>query len=288
MKAEIIRKQPLENVQDIVAMEVIKGMMYLLSHSGKKLICLDPYLNSKFQLDLPGFGAQNSNCTITSFAINGYPHLMIIEHQINQNQLSGWLVKLPTPYNRKPLIWQKDLSDWYSLFEMHEEFAVQQPAIKTAIAGSDYFALISEGKNYSTILYFNKEESIEYFQNHTESAPFPQLDKLEFTNDQNDHLTLIDNLVYNDVWFGLSNNAENKSFIHYRHSTSFEQIRGLETKPLALTGQQLMVTEGSEQFTGQITCLGITENPEPGIYMAVAIEQLGAQTYIQLIEINLN
>jgi len=288
LKAEILKNQVLENLSDIEALEVINGMTYLLSPTQSKLICLDPYLNLKYQIELPGYGKENTNSSLTSFYINDYPHLFAIEFCKEKNLFTGWLIKLPTPYNRKHLVWQKELSDWYMLFEMHEDFSVQEPAIKTTITGSDYFALISEGKNTSRVLYFNKKETLEYFQGHTESAPFPQLETLKFAENTEYTLELKDCLVYKDWWFGLSKNEKDEGIIHHRESQQFENIRGQETTPLAIPGQQTFLTKNSTPYTGQLKCFGITENPESGIFMAVAIEQLETTAAILLIEITID
>jgi hypothetical protein len=285
LKAEIVKKQLLENFSGVNALEIIKGMIYILSASQKKLICLDPYLTIKYQIDLSDLCNEESNFTITNFQINDYPHLLVLEFGKKNSHFAGWLIKLPTPYNRKHIVWQKDFGEWYNLFEMLDDFAIRQPTIKTALTGSDYFALIAEVQNTFKILYFNKEEAIEYFQGHTESAPFPQMEDFIFSENQESELTLVDSLVYTNLWFGLSKNGQNEVFIHYRESKNFERIRGQEATPLDSVVKQTMLAENHKPFVGQLENFSISGNPEQGIYTAVAIEQMQAGMAIQLIEI---
>src|SRR5690554_5214986 len=115
LQADIIKRTKLEGIPSASGLTVLNGMLYITGDDSPYLFVLNPYLElvKKYQLFDP---EQIENDRIpkkikpdfestTHFEINNFPHILILGSGSKSSKRDeGYLIKLPTRYNRNPII----------------------------------------------------------------------------------------------------------------------------------------------------------------------------------------
>jgi hypothetical protein len=188
MNIHVLKHAHLSNIPSASAVEVLNGNIYVVGDDSCFLYVL------KYDLSLiakvPLYEVQEKfihdgrilkkekadlEC-ITKFQINGYPHLLILgSGAISPQRDVAFLVKLPTPYNRKHLVWKVSLVKWYSFLRLNEEATGKSGVLNFEAAASNDEHLLIFNRENNALLRFDLTEFIEFIQGHTEGIPFPTI-----------------------------------------------------------------------------------------------------------------
>lgn len=190
MNISVLKHVHLTSIPSASAVEVVNGNIYIVGDDSSLLYVL------KYDLtvlsEVPLYKVKSDHISenrihkknkadlecITKLTINGYPYLLILGSGSKSPRRDvAFLVKLPTPYNRKHLVWEISLIKWYSFLRMHEDIAADTGVLNfEAVASTSDFLYIFNREN-NAILRFDMPEFIEFIQGHTEGVPFPTVIK---------------------------------------------------------------------------------------------------------------
>jgi len=309
MQARIIKQAILEGLPTASGMEIIDGMIYIVSKDATFLFCLDPYLQVKQKIKLLestgqevfqtqgksdlGFGA------ITSIKINGFNHLVIFGSGLLPSQNDkAFLVKLPTPYNRNFLVWERNMQEFYDFLSLNEEIVEPGSSlqIEGVAKGRDFLVLFNRKRKsaFNTALYFYLEEFIEFIQAHTEGFPFPlvlqeplplvEKKPVGFTG-----VTLFDEKLFFTITAEVvSDTCEEemvmKSYLGWGKVNSFDRLRGMEQIPMQQGLEALtQITKDEEIYKRAILAVSLFEKTEEEKYIALTLVNDDAKGYLELL-----
>ena len=279
MKAQILRKAPLPEIESVSGMEVIRGMIYIIANNSSELICLDPYLTIKYRIALSDKTILknpdgNELTAICSFEINTFPHLLILPKDTISGNSNAFLIKLPTPYNRKHLVRQKDLKEFYGLLRLNETVtSTRELSITGIVSGNDFIALFNQGQDHDCVMYFYKEEFIEFIQGDTESVPFPLNMIFELPVQLNPSgISVFDDKLFWSACDSRSQTSSDQNHIGWKPTRSFERVRGMMSIPVEEESHHCLLTDSdTEIYKGLLSSVCITDQPEPNVYSALAL-----------------
>jgi len=192
MNISILKHVHLTTIPSASAVEVINGNIYIVGDDSSFLYALKydltvlaevPLYNAKskdiFENRILKKKKADLEC-ITKLSINGYPHLLILGSGSKSPRRDvAFLVKLPTSYNRKHLVWEVSLVKWYSFLRMNEDIAGSEGVLNFEAAASTSEFLYIFNRENNAILRFDMPEFIEFIQGHTEGLPFPTIIKAD-------------------------------------------------------------------------------------------------------------
>jgi len=188
MQLSVLKHVHLTTIPSASAVEVINGNIYIVGDDSSFLYVL------KYDLtvlaEVPLYQAKAEDLTgnrilkkkkadlecITKLTINGYPHLLILGSGSKSPRRDvAFLVKLPTPYNRKHLVWEISLVKWYSFLRMNETVTGESGVLNFEAAATTDDHLYVFNRENNAALRFDLPEFIEFIQGHTDSIPFPTI-----------------------------------------------------------------------------------------------------------------
>ena len=273
LKATILRKAPLPEIPAASTLEIIRGMIYIVNHSEALLYYLDPYLSVKQRISLHDGIYSTTDPDLSAcchFDINNFPHLLLLSTGGGPYQDTGWLIKLPTPYNRRHLVRQRNLKEFYDLIRTPDIIGPNREiAIREVVSGSDFIALFSQSGREIAALYFYKEEFIEFIQGDMESVPFPLSGSFELP----DQLVATSVSAFEDKLFWSANKpGKNENFIGWQNIHNFERLRGMTSTPFRSEQRYGVLTDlDGDPYKGAIHALRVSDQPEADIYPALAL-----------------
>jgi hypothetical protein len=189
VQINIIKHALLENIPSGSGIELINGIIYIIGDDSEYLYGLNQELKVIHQVALfPCTEKKDGRIpkpvkpdfeNMVSFDINGYPHLFVAGSGSRLPQRGiGYLIKLPTSYNKKHLVWQKDLNALYHLITSHPDFSENMELnIESCFIAEEYFYFIN--RSGQELIRYPLAEMVEYLQNHSEATPFPEILLLE-------------------------------------------------------------------------------------------------------------
>lgn len=188
MQLNILKHETLSNIPSGSGIELVNGIIYIIGDDSEILFGLNHELRVIHQVEL--FKAPEKKDgripkplktdfeSMVSFDINGYPHLFVAgSGSVLPQRGMGYLVKLPTSYNKKHLVWEKDLNSLYRLITSHPDFESPELNIEASFVAKDHFYFINRAGQQ--LIRYPLPEMIEFLQGHTESTPFPEIFLLE-------------------------------------------------------------------------------------------------------------
>ncbi len=186
MKLSILKHVHLTSIPSASAVEVINGNIYIVGDDSSFLYVLKYDLTLLAKVPLYETKADDFvdnrilkkkksdlEC-ITKLTINGYPHLLILGSGSKSPRRDvAFLVKLPTPYNRKHLVWPISLVKWYAFLRMNEDVTGESGVLNFEAAATTENHVYIFNRENNAALRFDLPEFIEFIQGHTDSMPFP-------------------------------------------------------------------------------------------------------------------
>ncbi|HVD98190.1 MAG TPA: hypothetical protein VNB90_08280 [Cytophagaceae bacterium] len=311
MKISIVRKAKLENIRSASGVEVVDGIIYILSDDASCLYKIkhDLTLLEKVELYKSSSGATEQipkaekadlEC-MGQLSINGYKHLLLLgSGSKSPMRDKGFLIKLPTNYNRKHLVWEINVSSLYNLLRSHDEISAEGDINLEGLAfGEENVYLFNRGNrsgSYNVALSFNKPEFIEYIQGHTDATPFPSVQKIELPEIKGVPAAFTGADFFDQrYWFTCaaedSPNAYDDgpiagSMIGYMNIAEDYNGRFMEQR-LSVKVLATAMEEGKE-FSGKIESISVYEKDRENTYTAVAVtDSDGGESELLLLDIQL-
>lgn len=182
MKLSLLKQATLNGIASASCVEYAQGNIYVVGDDSHFMYVLKydlsvlhkiPLVENPIEGRVPKKQKTDIEC-ITPLTINGYPHLLLLGSGSKSPQRDkGYLIKLPTPYNKKHIVWPLDFSRWYHLLRMQLslEGITSELNLEAAATSEEYVYIVNRGSN--TIFRFDLVEMIEFVQGHMDGIPFP-------------------------------------------------------------------------------------------------------------------
>lgn len=185
MDINIIKHAVLDNIPSGSGIELVNGIIYIIGDDSEYLYGLNHELRVIHKVELFNCSEKKDGRipkplkpdfeNMVSFDINGYPHIFVAgSGSLLPQRGKGYLIKLPTSYNKKHIVWEKDLNPLYHLISSHPDFSENTELnIESCFIAAEHFYFIN--RSGQQLIRYPLAEMIEYLQNHSESTPFPEL-----------------------------------------------------------------------------------------------------------------
>ena len=311
MKISIVRKAQLDDVASASGLEVVDGIIYILSDDSSYLYRLKHDLTLLEKIELYKSSSENPEHITKAdkvdlecmgqLSINGYKHLLLLGSGSKSPQRDkGFLIKLPTNYNRKHIVWEMNVASLYTLLRSHDEITFNgEINIEGLAFGNENVYLLNRGNpsgSKNVVLSFNKAEFIEYIQGHIEGVPFPSIHPINLPELLGVKTGLSGADFFDDhFWFSCSAEDAPNAYddgnikgsmlgllkINQENSGKFseEKIQLQEVTSFFLDGNL---------FLGKVESVSVYEKDSEGVYTALAItDNDGRPSELLLVDIKL-
>ncbi len=311
MKISIIRKARLDDIASASGVEVVNGIIYILSDDSSFLYKIKHDLTLLEKISLYQTNVENLEhiakpdkpdleC-IGQFSINGFQHLLLLGSGSKSPQRDkGFLVKLPTNYSRKHLVWEVDLSRLYALLRSDERITANGEINIEGLAFSDSKAYLVNRGNVSgiqnVVLSFSKEEFVEYVQGHMDGIPFPAIHSIALP-EISGVMTGFTGVDFYDNQFWFTCSAENTSNAYDDGKVEGSMLGKLQVEErnngryneelIKLEAVTSFIDNGN-LFTEKVESVSVYELDQKGHYTALAVtDNDGGPSTLLLLDIEL-
>ena len=311
MKISIVRKAQLEGISSASGMEVVDGMIYILSDDSSSLYKLKYDLTLLEKIVLYNSASENPEhiskpdkadleC-MGQFSINGYKHLLLLGSGSKSPQRDkAFLVKLPTNYNRKHLVWEMNIASLYALLRSHDEITSNGEINLEGLAfGNENVYLLNRGNpsgSKNVVLSFNKAEFVEYIQGHTEGVPFPSIHPINLP-ELSGVKTGFSGADFFDDHFWFSCSAEDSANAYDDGEIKGSLLGLLKIDQVSngrFTEEKIRLQEitsfflDGNLFPGKVESVSVYEKEKEGVYTALAVtDNDGKPSELLLLDIKL-
>ncbi|MCS6824073.1 MAG: hypothetical protein NZ529_07225 [Cytophagaceae bacterium] len=309
MKVNCLKKTVLTSISGASGVEVVNGCIYIVADNAAMLYQLNhdlevlskielPYTFSEAKEHIPKPNKPDLEC-ICSFEINGYPHLLILSSgSLSPQRDTGYLIKLPSPYNKNHLAWPVQVKPLYDFLRSNEEVTSSGEVNFEGLATNERFVYLLNRGNTSgcknVVLQFNKTEFVEFVQGHMSGIPFPKIflhegDMIEqqpayFTGADCAHDYLFYTASAEDTANAYDDGTVHGSIIGYFcHKRKYTNRYYVDF----LLHQQTCVMKTEDEFyRPKVESISIYEKENPGKYVALAVtDSDGGQSELLMLEI---
>lgn len=311
MKASIIKKAVLKDIPSASGMEIVKGMVYVVGDDSPYLYGLDHDLQMKHKVllyepeEIEGDGRipkkkkADLEC-MAYFTINGYVHILVFGSGSKSPARDvAYLIKLPTPYSKKHIVWERDLTDWYDLLRSHPDVAGEgKMNLEGATCTDDAFILFNRGnkKGVNSALVFHLEEFIEFIQGHTEMLPFPSVAPYDLPEVNGVASGFSGATVYGDKLFftGAVEDVDDpyldgpvsESLCGWKKVLPFNVSKGVSAEILSHIQDTCVITFEDKPYKSKVESIAIHEQDGDNTFIALAVTDTdGDESEILMLEI---
>lgn len=312
MKISIVRRAVLDEIASASAVEVVNGIIYILSDDSSCLYKIKHDLSLLEKIVLYESSSENPERiakaqkadleAMGQLSINGYKHLFLMGSGSKGPQREkSFLIKLPTNYNRKHLVWEVNTSALYNLLRSHDSISTTGEINLEGLAFGEENVYILNRGNVSGIknvaLSFSKVEFIEYIQGHIEGVPFPSIHPVELPA-QEGVQTGFTGADFFDGKFWFTSSAEDTtnayddgevkgSLLGLLKVSQVSNGRFMEER-IGLGAQAFFLDENGAPYKGKIESVSVYEKDEEGVYTALAVtDNDGKPSELLLLDIRL-
>lgn len=312
MKISIVRRATLDEIASASAVEVVSGIIYILSDDSSclykikhDLTVLEKIVLYPSSFENPERIAKADKADLEAMgqlSINGYKHLFLMGSGSKGLQREkSFLVKLPTNYNRKHIVWEVNTNSLYNLLRSHDGISATGEINLEGLAfGEENVYILNRGNASgikNVVLSFSKVEFIEYIQGHTEGVPFPSIHPVELPalDGVKTGFTGAD-FFDGQFWFTCSaedtpnpyDDGEVKgSLLGLLELSQVSNGRFMEER-IKLKETVSFQDEKGTPFTGKIESVSVYEEDQEGVYTALAVtDNDGKPSELLLLDIRL-
>jgi hypothetical protein len=311
MKISIVRKAKLDNIASASGVEVVDGMIYLLSDDSSylykikhDLTLLEKIALYKSSSEDPEHIAKPEKADLEcmgQLSINGYKHLLLLGSGSRSPQRDkGFLVKLPSNYTKKHFVTEVQLGGLFNLLRSHDEITVNGEINLEGLAfGNEKTYLLNRGNPSgikNAVLSFDKPEFIEFIQGHSDGVPFPSIHPVNLP-ELSGVKTGFSGADFFDNRFWFTCSAEETSNAYDDGSIKGSMIGLLEVDLKSngrFTEEKIRLQEitsffeEGELFIGKIESVSVYEKDSEGVYTALAVtDNDGKPSELLLLDIRL-
>lgn len=311
MKAEIIKRAILPNIPSASGVEVVHGIIYVIGDDSKSLFSLNHNLQLLQTLDLftseylseeriPKKTKPDLEC-LTHLQINGYDYLLINGSGSKDNRDKGFLVKLPTKFNKKFFTQEVDFKPLFNLLRTHEEIVADGKLNVEASAHSkDFFVLLNRGnkKGNNAALLFNSEEMQVFLAENPDMLPFPEVFTYELPSINEVPCGFSGACIWEDKLFftasaedtedAVLDGAVTGSRIGWIAIDPKGRLRGSASRTLSPIQAITSFTEGGVEFQGKVESLSFYEKESENKFIAIGVtDSDGGDSELLMVEITI-
>ncbi|HEX8549144.1 MAG TPA: hypothetical protein VF691_19425 [Cytophagaceae bacterium] len=307
METKILKKVNLENIPSASGVEVINGIIYIIGDDSPYLYCLDHNLKLLEKIELfvssdfasgriPKNMKQDLEC-MTRIDIQGLPYIFIAGSGANENREVGYLIKLPTKYNKKHIVKAIDLHGLYSLLRSNNEIsAVGVINLEAAACNKNHFYLFNRGslETSNVVLEFNLEEFIVFLMENEELVPFPKLIHLHlpelrgmkagFSGASCDGKYLYVTASVENTSNAIDDGEVIGSFLGIYEINETTYLRGDLPHSIGKQLSMNLLKDKEDVYLGKVESITILHKEEENVYSAVAVtdDDLGGSEILML------
>lgn len=313
MKVSVIKKAVLQGLPSASGMEIIDGVIYVVGDDSPYLYVLDHSLREinkveLFQTEDFESGRIPKNIkpdleTLTHLTIAGNKYLLVTGSGSDVNRDKGFLIKLPTKYNKKFVVQELNFKGLFDLLRMNEDIIGTDGElnIEASTVTEDYFILFNRAnkKGVNTALVFNLEEFIVYLSENPELIPFPVVIPYELKGINNipagfSGASSMGNQIFitasvEDTDDAISDGEVYGSFVGIMTAGKDALLKGSRQEVLSAIERYAIVEENEVPIPLKIESISVyeKENDKEIIALAVADNDLGSSELLML-QINLD
>ncbi len=311
MKVEIIKRGTLAHIPSASGVEVVDGIIYVIGDDSKSLFALNHNLEILQKQELfeseyadheriPKKIKPDLEC-MSHIKINGYDYILINGSGSKDNRDDGYLVKLPTKFNKKFFTQKIDFKPLYKLLRANEEIVNDGKLNLEATAYSDQFFILlnrANKKGNNAALVFNTEEMQVFVAENHEMIPFPevftyQLPAIGGVPTGFSGACLIDDKLFftasaEDTEDAVEDGDVAGSLVGWMQVNYQGKRKGNTQRSLSEIKATATITEGGNVFLGKVESICIYEKDSDHKYIAIAVtDSDGGDSELLMLEINL-
>lgn len=308
MQVSVLKKALLPDLPSASGMEIIDGVIYIIGDDSPYLYCLDHSLRLINKVEL--FETVHFETgripkkikpdleTMTQLTIHGNKYILATGSGSSIQRNKGYLIKLPTKYNKKFVVNELDFSSLFNFLKMNEDIVSDSGELnlEASAVTDEYFILFNRAnkKGVNTALVFNLEEFIVYLTENHELIPFPKVIpyKLEGINRIPAGFSgaaSLDNRIYvtasvEDTDDAIKDGEVLGSFLGIIEANSEGFLKGSSGQTLSALKSVALIKEGDIPYPGKVESLSIyeKENEQEIIALAVTDNDQGGSELLML------
>lgn len=311
MKVEIIKRVVLDQIPSASGVEVIEGIIYIIGDDSNTLFALNHNLQIINKLELfesdyafheriPKKIKPDLEC-LTHIKIHGYDYVLINGSGSKDNRDDGYLVKLPTKFNKKFFPQKINFKPLYNLLRADEEIVNDGKLNLEASAYSDRFFVFlnrANKKGNNAALVFNTEEMQVFVAENSEMVPFPNVFTYELPTIGGVPCGFSGACIMDDKLFFTASAEDTEdavedgsvagSLVGWMQLNPDGNRKGTSTKCLSEIKATICVTENNAIFLGKMESMTIYEKDSDNKYIAIAVtDSDGGASELIMLEITL-
>lgn len=312
MKASIIKKAIFDNLPSASGVEIIDGIIYVVGDDSPYLYCMDHSLKILDKIELfasddfetgriPKKIKPDLEC-ITPIEINGKKHLLLFGSGSAENRDKGFLVKLPTKYNKKHIVQAVSFTGLYQLLKSNPDVVGDSILNLEAAATTDSHLILFNRANKSgnnSVLYFDLEEFTVYLTENNDLIPFPKiynyiLPEIGGVPSGFSGASVMDNKLFftaaaEDTDDPVADGAVTGSLIGWMDILTVDNIRGGNPEALSSIKGFAVIEENGKTYKGKVESISLFEKESNNEYIAIAVtdNDMGGSE-ILMVDISLN
>lgn len=294
MKVEIIKRAPLPLIPSASGVEVVDGIIYVIGDDSKSLFSLNHNLQIIQTLDLfeskydsheriPKKIKPDLEC-MTHLKINGFEYLLVNGSGSKDGRDDGYLVKLPTKFNKKFFTQKVDFQPLFELLRTHEEIVADGKLNLEASAYSESLFIFmnrANKKGNNAVLVFNTEEMQVFLAENPDMLPFPEVFTYDLPSLSGVPCGFSGACIVDDKLFFTASAEDTEdavedgdvagSIVGWIAINPLGKMRGAASRTLSPIQASVTITEEGEPFLGKVESITIYEKDSDTKYIAIAV-----------------
>jgi hypothetical protein len=294
MKATVIKRAILDNLPSASGVEIIEGIIYVMGDDSPFLYCLDHSLKILEQIELfPSDDFSTGRISkkikpdlecITPLVINNNKYLLLMGSGSAENRDKGFLVKLPTKYNKKHVVTPVSFKGLYDLLRSNPDVVGNSILNLEAAATTDQHVVLFNRANkagQNAVMYFNLEEFIVYLTENNELIPFPSIYHFELPSIEGVPAGFSGASVMGDKLFftaacedtddPVADGKVTGSMIGWLEVQVVDPLRGGNKIPLSSVKEVATIMEEGKVYEGKVESISLHEKDSDKEYIAIAV-----------------
>jgi hypothetical protein len=294
MKANIIKRVALENIPSASGVEIIDGMIYIIGDDSPYMYVLDHSLKLLDKVELfvtEDFGSgripkkikPDLECMAT-LTINNNKYILSMGSGSAENRDKGFLIKLPTKFNKKYVVQNISFKSLYQLLGSNPEIVGDGKLNLEAAASDDqHFVLFNRGNRSgkNTALYFQLEEFIVYLTENPEMVPFPVIQSFELPSINNvpsgfSGASVMDGKLFftaavEDTSDAVADGEVHGSMVGWIDVVTADPLRGGNLKSFSKFKDCATIEEDGKVYPGKVESISLHEKDSDTEFIALAV-----------------
>lgn len=294
MKVNVIKRVELDNLPSASGVEIIDGIIYIVGDDSPYMYVLDHSLKLLEKVELfetPDFESgripkkikPDLEC-MTPLTINNNKYILVMGSGSKENRDRGFLIKLPTRYNKKYIVQSLSFTGLYSLLQSNPEIVGDGKLnLEAAAADEQHFILFNRGNKSgkNSALYFQLEEFIVYLTENPDLVPFPVIQNFTlpsinkvpagFSGASFWDGKLFFTAAVEDTDDAVDDGEVHGSMVGWMEMNTADYFRGGTMKDFSIMKDCAVIEEDGRRYAGKVESISLHEKDSDTEYVALAI-----------------